>query len=139
MSVPNTAPTGLNPPAEPGTRAAWVVVAAGVCAALHVGKLAPAIPALQGALGLTLVQAGFLLSVVQGAGMALGLVLGAWADSLGGRRSMALGLLLVGGASFAGGAAQGASAAAWLLASRVLEGLGFLLVVLPAPGLVRAL
>jgi MFS family permease len=139
MSVPNTAPTGLNPPAEPGTRAAWVVVAAGVCAALHVGKLAPAIPALQGALGLTLVQAGFLLSVVQGAGMALGLVLGAWADSLGGRRSMALGLLLVGGASLAGGTAQGASAAAWLLASRVLEGLGFLLVVLPAPGLVRAL
>ncbi|RVU49327.1 MFS transporter [Rubrivivax rivuli] len=139
MSAPHTSAPGLNPPAPPGMQAAWVVIAAGVCAALHVGKLAPAIPALQGGLGLTLVQAGFLLSVVQGAGMALGLLLGAWADSLGGRRSMALGLLLVGGSSLAGGAAQGPTATTWLLASRVLEGLGFLMVVLPAPGLVRAL
>ena len=63
-------------PASPHPRAAaWIVILAGVSAALHVGKLPPAIPALQAELGLTLVQAGFLLSLVQLATMALGIVL----------------------------------------------------------------
>jgi MFS transporter, CP family, cyanate transporter len=112
------------------------VIAAGVVAALHVGKLPPAVPALQAALGLTLVQAGFLLSMVQLAGMSAGAVFGVLADGLGLRRSMLLGLALLVAASSAGALAQGASA---LMALRALEGFGFLLVVLPAPGLVRRL
>ena len=48
---------------------ALVVILAGVVAALHIGKLPPAIPVLRESLGLTLVQAGFLLSLVQLAGM----------------------------------------------------------------------
>ena len=51
--------------ARPTGAAAWIVLAAGVSAALHVGKLPPAIGALQASLGITLVQAGFLLSLVQ--------------------------------------------------------------------------
>jgi len=51
-----------------------LVVLAGVAGALHVGKLAPAIPALRAALDVTLVQAGFLLSAVQMAGMLLGVL-----------------------------------------------------------------
>ncbi len=117
-------------------RAALIVIAGGVCAALHVGKLAPAIPALRDALGLGLVQAGFLLSLVQAAGMTLGVAFGAMADGLGGRRSMLLGLAVLALASAWGGAATGVGA---LLALRAVEGFGFLLVVLPAPGLVRAL
>jgi MFS transporter, CP family, cyanate transporter len=116
--------------------AAWWVVLAGVCAALHVGKLAPAIPTLQNALGLTLVQAGFLLSLVQAAGMLLGVGFGAVSDTLGARRSLLLGLLLLAGASAGGGAAH---SVAPLMAWRVLEGFGFLLVVVTAPGLVRQL
>lgn len=115
---------------------ALIVILGGVCAALHVGKLAPAIAPLQAALGLTLVQAGFLLSLVQLAGMTAGLAFGVVADGLGPRRSMALGLLVLAAASAAGGAAQGVEA---LMVLRALEGFGFLLVVLPAPGLVRAL
>jgi MFS family permease len=115
---------------------ALVVIAAGVCAALHVGKLPPALAALRQALDLSLVQAGFLLSLVQGAGMLLGAAFGAWADGLGPRRSMLIGLLVLGAASAAGGASGSAAA---MMAWRVLEGFGFLLVVLPAPGLVRAL
>jgi MFS transporter, CP family, cyanate transporter len=118
------------------TEPALIVILAGVCAALHVGKLAPAIAPLQAALGLTLVQAGFLLSLVQLAGMTAGLAFGVVADGLGPRRSMVLGLLLLAGASAAGGAAGGVAA---LMALRALEGFGFLLVVLPAPGFVRAL
>jgi MFS family permease len=112
------------------------VILAGVCAALHVGKLAPAIAALQASLGLTLLQAGFLLSLVQAAGMCAGLALGAFSDRLGGRRSVLLGLTLLSAASVAGGLSQ---TVPLLMALRVLEGLGFLMVALPAPGLVRAL
>jgi MFS family permease len=120
--------TGIDP--------ALVVILAGVCAALHVGKLPPAIAALQAALGMTLVQAGFLLSLVQMAGMTVGVAFGLAADGLGLKRSMVLGLLVLTAVSALGGAAREVPT---LMLLRALEGFGFLLVVLPAPGLVRQL
>ncbi len=123
------------PPRPPPTvDPTLVIILAGVCAALHVGKLPSAIAALQVALGVTLVQAGFLLSLVQVAGMLLGLVVGLAADGLGARRSIVAGLLVLAGTSALGGTAT----AVWaLMLLRACEGLGFLLVVLPAPGLIR--
>lgn len=115
---------------------ALLVVLAGVCAALHVGKLPPAIPVLREALGISLVAAGFLLSAVQIAGMTTGLLVGRLADGLGLRRSMLLGLAVLALASAAGAMASGVAA---LLVLRAVEGLGFLLVVLPAPSMVRRL
>lgn len=115
---------------------AWLVIAAGTCAALHVGKLPPAVPALREALGVTLVQAGFLLSAMQIAGMTAGVLVGLACDGLGLRRSLILGLLTLAAASLAGAWADGAAA---LLVLRAIEGLGFLLVCLPAPALVRRL
>lgn len=112
------------------------VIAAGVVAALHVAKLPPALPVLQQAMGVSLLQAGFLLSLVQLAGMTLGLPAGLLIQRWGPRRSVLTGLLLLAVASALGGAAQTATA---LLLSRALEGLGFLCVVLPAPGLLRVL
>lgn len=117
-----------------GIHPSWVIVFAGVCAALHVGKLPPALPVLQDALGITLVQAGFLLSAVQVASMTLGLAVGLSADSLGLRRSMLVGLGLLSLASISGGCVADASS---LLLLRGLEGLGFLMVVMPAPALIR--
>ena len=61
----------LTPPAAQNLRAARYVIAAGVVAALHVGKLPPALPVLKDVLGISLLQAGFLLSLVQLAGMTL--------------------------------------------------------------------
>ncbi|RYF30569.1 MAG: MFS transporter, partial [Comamonadaceae bacterium] len=120
--------------------AALAVVAGGVSAALHLGKLPPAVTALQADLGIGLVQAGFLLSLVQAAGMTLGLLAGLAADAIGLRRSMLIGLVIVTLASLGGGAVQaGPQAIAWLLAFRALEGVGFLLAVMPGPGLIRAL
>ena len=113
---------------------AHVVVLAGVAAALHLTKLIPALPVLQQAMGLSLVQAGFLLSAVQLAGLCLGLMMGLAADALGLRRSMLLGLVTLTLASIAGIWANGAGS---LMALRVMEGLGFLLAVTPAPGLIR--
>lgn len=112
------------------------MIAAGVAAALHVGKLPPAIGALREALGLTLVEAGFLLSLVQLAGAALGLAFGALADGLGLKRSIVGGLALLAAASAAGGFARDAAS---LMLLRAAEGLGFLLVALPAPALLRRL
>ncbi|QTN24142.1 MFS transporter [Rhizobacter sp. AJA081-3] len=124
------------PASAPPRAAAWIVFAAGVCAALHVGKLPPAIGALQQALGMTLLEAGFLLSLVQAAGMTAGIAFGVLADAMGLRRSMLMGLALLAAASAAGAAAHGVPA---LLALRAIEGFGFLMAVLPAPGLIRRL
>ena len=121
---------------KPRLDPAHLVILAGISAALHVGKLPPAIAVLQQALGMSLLQAGFLLSLVQLAGMSLGLALGAVADGLGPRRSILLGLVTLGLASLVGAAATGVNQ---LLALRVVEGFGFLMVVLPAPGLIRSL
>lgn len=115
---------------------ALLVVLAGISAALHVGKLPPALPVLRDAMQVTLVQAGFLLSLVQLAGMTLGLAIGAAADGLGQRRTMVLGLVILSCAGLAGGASESAAA---LMAWRALEGVGFLLATLPAPGLIRKL
>jgi MFS transporter, CP family, cyanate transporter len=117
-------------------RSAWLVVAAGGVAALQVGKLPPALSALQAELGLSLVQSGFLLSMVQLAGLTLAGLIGLLADGMGLKRSMVRGLLLLALASAAGGLATSVSA---LLLLRALEGLGFLLVALPAPALIRRL
>jgi MFS family permease len=115
---------------------ALIVILAGVSAALHVGKLPPALPVLREALGISLLQAGFLLSLVQLAGMTLGLVVGLAADGWGLKRSMLTGLLLLSGASILGGWAQDAPT---LLALRAVEGAGLLLATMPAPSLIRLL
>ena len=111
-----------------------LVIAAGVFAAFHVGKLPPALPALHESLGISLVQAGFLISMVQLAGMSLGLATGLAADSLGLRRVMVAGLALVSAASLVGGFTTDAIT---LLALRGIEGVGFLLAVTPGPSLIR--
>lgn len=111
-----------------------IVILAGVSAALHVGKLPPALPVLRDTLGLTLIEAGFLLSMVQFAGMTLGLAVGVAAGSWGLRRCMCAGLLVLSAASALSGFATTASA---LLMLRALEGFGLLLAVTPAPSLIR--
>ncbi|MDV7398119.1 MFS transporter, partial [Arthrospira platensis SPKY1] len=104
--------------------------------ALHVGKLPPAIPVLSDSLGLGLVQGGFLLSIIQLAGMTLGAVAGTVADRMGPRRIMLIGLLLLATGSLMGAMA---STPAFLLMTRAIEGMGFLMAVLPAPVLLRRL
>jgi MFS family permease len=99
-----------------------------------VGKLPVAIPQLRSELTLTLVEAGFMLSLVQLAGMLLGLSVGLLSDRLGPATVMRAGLMLLGAGSALGAVAPSVT---WLLVTRVVEGAGFLLAVLPAPGLMR--
>lgn len=125
---PVTAPGRLPP-------ALWVWLA-GVVAALHIAKLPPAIPVLQRELGITWLQAGFLLSTVQVAGMVGGVLVGVWVPRLGLRRSLIAGLCLLGVAGLLGAIWPDARA---LLALRAVEGCGVLLTVLSAPALLRRL
>ena len=118
-----------------GTGNAWIViVSAGVVAGLQVWKLPPALPALRHDLSLTLVQAGTLLGVVQLAGMLGGLAVSLLAELIGERRCLSGGLVLLCLGSAVGGFAWSATP---LLASRAVEGAGFILVAVTGPGLIR--
>lgn len=114
---------------------AWILLA-GISAALHIGKLPTALPVLQESLSVSLVQSGFLVSMVQLGGVLLGLPIGLSIERWGLRRSLLAGLALLAVASLLGGAGRSATA---LLVFRGLEGVGFLLTVLPVPGLLRQL
>lgn len=115
---------------------ALLVVLSGVVAALHIGKMPVAIPVLREALGVTLVEAGFLLATVQFAGMSAGVLIGSATEGIGLRRSVILGQLIL---VISGLASLWVQQPGALLLSRGLEGFGFLLVVLSAPGLIRQL
>lgn len=115
---------------------AYIVILSGIVAALHLGKVAPAIPVLTSELGISLVQAGFLLSLIQLAGMLTGVFVGIASDKAGLLRSIIIGQLTLCVASIA---AMWADQAYQLLALRGIEGFGFLLAALPAPALLRQL
>ena len=116
--------------------ASYCVIFSGVVAALQIGKLPPALPELSQALGLSLMEAGFLLSLVQLAGMSLALAVGLSADGFGLKRSMLSGLVILGVASAMGATSESTTS---LMVWRAVEGFGFLGVTLPAPGLIRKL
>ncbi|HWS75748.1 MAG TPA: MFS transporter, partial [Quisquiliibacterium sp.] len=111
-----------------------VVYLAGLAAAVNVGKLPPALPALQAGLGVSLVQSGLLVSAFQVGGMCLGLFGGLLADRFGLRRSMGCGLALL---AVAGGAGALAGDVLLLMTLRAVESAGFVLCVLPGPALLR--
>ncbi|MHA6759242.1 MFS transporter [Streptacidiphilus sp. PAMC 29251] len=111
-----------------------VVVAAGIAAGLQVWKLPPALPFLRADLSLTLVQSGTLLGIIQLAGMLGGLAISFLAETLGERRCLSGGLVLLALGSAGGGFAGSATP---LLASRAVEGAGFILVAVTGPGLIR--
>ena len=121
---------------RPTTASAWFVVLGGISAALHTAKLAPAIPALQRDLGVSLVTSGVLLSLMLLASALTAVVVGLLVERFGLRRSQLTGLVLLSAAGLAGGFAPGEGV---LLALRAVEGIGFLLATVPAPALIRRL
>jgi predicted MFS family arabinose efflux permease len=117
-------------------RAVWVIFAAGLAAGACMSKVPPALPAMRADLGLGIVESGFVHTVMYGIGAAAGVFGGAAADRYGQKRFALLGLAFM---------TIGGLAGAWsnryetILASRFLEGMGFiLLVVAAAPLLVGA-
>ncbi len=112
----------------------FLALFAGIFGAFQNGKLPAALPTLTSELGLTLVEAGWAVSLLYGITTILGLAAGAFADLWGARRFVTVGLLIVAAASFLGGLATGALG---LLATRFLEGLGVMAVFVAAPAMIH--
>ena len=110
-----------------------LLVAAGIVAAFHVGKVPPALPSVRADLGASLRQAGWLLSTVNLISAAGGMALALTADRIGHLRLVLLGTALSVLASLLGAFSPGVDA---LLVGRVFEGLGFIAVVVAIPTLV---
>ncbi|HMR70386.1 MAG TPA: MFS transporter, partial [Rubrivivax sp.] len=123
--------------ATPATRWAAVaaVMAAGLAIALNVGKVPVALPALRAEFGLTLVQAGWISSMLTTVALVLAATVGMWVGRLGALRMVLAGLVIGALASLA---ALAASDYAALLAARLAEGLGFMIVAVACPALVTA-
>jgi MFS family permease len=109
-----------------------LVYGTGVLAAAALGKVAPAVSLLRADLGLSLEAAGWLVSAITAVAALLGTPAGLWVRRRGGRRALLAGLALL---AVTGAAGAGAPGVGWMLAARVVEGVGFLLVVVAAPTL----
>ena len=124
------------PPAT--TRWAGVSIAffAGVVASVALLKASPATPDMRAALGLSLSGAAWVSSLFTLATVALGLAAGLVAQRIGLHRATVIGLLVM---TLAGVLTLLADTPAALLVGRAIEGIGFVLVVVAAPGLMAAL
>ncbi len=109
-----------------------LLVAAGIVAAFHVGKVPPSIPSIRAELGASLGQAGWLLSIVNLITALGGMAIAMTADRFGHRRLVLLGTALSVAASGLGAFAGSVDA---LLVGRFFEGLGFIAVVVAIPTL----
>lgn len=127
-------------PSETRTETAWpgifLLFLAGVAVAFQVGKVPGALPFLKLDLGLTLFVAGWVVSILNIIASAGGSLFGAAADRLGYRRIVLAGLTITAMAGIAGAFSVTPE---FLLATRAIEGLGFILTVVSVPPLMLAL
>jgi len=103
-----------------------------VCGA-YITKVAPALPLQRAELGLTLVQSGFIATTFNVVGALAGIVAGTFCDRLGYRRAALSGLAILAVAGLLGALAPSFPL---LLASRFLEGVGFILFTVVGSALV---
>ena len=115
--------------------AVWVLFAGGLTAGAQLTKVPPALPGLRAELGLTLVESGLVQTAVYAVGAAIAVFFGVLADRLGQKRIALAGLLLMTLGGLLGAFAPGYRL---LLASRFLEGIGFVLFTVGAAPLLAA-
>ncbi|HLS41706.1 MAG TPA: MFS transporter [Paenalcaligenes sp.] len=116
----------------------WVSVTAlifcGVVAAMQLGKVAIGAPLLQEQLNFSFSHIGWLTALFSILGMLGGIPIGTLVMRHGQRRSVILGLLIL---AFGSLASTAGTSIAWLLAFRMVEGLGFVLVIVACPALIN--
>lgn len=107
-------------------------LATGWLAAAQVGKVAPALSLLSQDFNLSMVEAGWVASMIAGVAAAMGIFCGLVSSLLGYGRSLMLGLALIALGSLLATAVPNVG---WLLVTRFMEALGFVTVVVAAPSL----
>ncbi len=122
-----------------GGRTHWPAVLAatfcGVAVAMNVGKIAIAIPYLREEMHLSLVAAGWVVSMFNTMALTTGLFFGLISDRFGAMTLCRLGLLFTVVGGITGLFSHGGNP---LLLSRFLEGVGFISIAVSAPALVSA-
>ena len=123
----------MRAPSQKSGQLVSIAILAGLIAAFHMGKIPGALPHMGNTFHLTLPQAGLIVSSFSLLAAGFGLALGVLASRAGWYRSGIFGL-----ATAAIGSALGAMSPTFefLLASRLLEGLGFVLVAITMPGVI---
>ncbi len=109
------------------------LIGAGAAVAMLVGKVPAALPDLQAELGLSLVQSGWVIAIFNLVAAATAVFLGTVSDQFGRLRVAISGMVLAALSGIAGGFVDSGAA---LLATRVFEGVGFLLTTTSMPGLI---
>lgn len=112
----------------------FLLVGTGIIAAFQVGKAAIAVPALREDLGLSLFAASWVVGALGVLGAVAALPASVLLSLLPARAMLVAGLVIVGGASVAGALV---GSGGLLIATRILEGCGFLTITLSAPRLIR--
>ena len=117
-------------------RGIWAVFCGGLVAGAYMTKVPPALPQMRAALGLSLVEATFIVTTFNVLGMLVGMVAGMFADRFGRKRLALAGLFLM-----AAGGLLGALVSDFtpLLISRFIEGVGFIMFAVPAPALMNTM
>lgn len=116
----------------------FLLICAGILAAFQVGKAAIAVPELRDALGIGLYFASWIVGALGALGAMIGLPAGLLLTLFPPRRTLIAGLATLGIGSVLGALTESGG---WLLATRVIEGFGFVCTILSAPrifGLVTA-
>lgn len=116
-------------------RHVFILFLAGVAVALQIGKVPGAIPLLKGEFSLTLVAAGWVVSIFSLIAASTGALFGVFGARIGPAQLAIYGMVLTAAASVAGAFAGTPSL---LLATRVVEGLGFIATVVSIPLLLAA-
>jgi MFS family permease len=114
----------------------FTLIGAGVICSFQIAKAAIAVPLLREDLGLSLSFASWVVSAYAAIGALAGLAIGVVITRMDSRVVAICGLLLMGAASCAGAAAPNGT---MLIVSRLVEGCGFIPVVLAMPNLLRVI
>ncbi len=110
-----------------------LAIGSGVLAAAAIGKVPPVLELLRQEYSLSLVYAGWIVSIFSALGLITGASFGTLADRLGSRRVLLAGLWALVVAGLMGVLASTSLA---LLLTRLVEGAGFLAVAVGAPGVI---
>ena len=111
----------------------WIAFLAGCIAAFQIGKTAASLAMIIDELGLSLFQAGLIVSLFTLVGALCGAGFGFVADRFGHLRTALAGLIISASGSLMGALTPDFS---WLLATRLLEGFGFILCIVALPSLI---
>ncbi len=115
--------------------AVWAMFAGGLACGAFMGKVPPALPQLRGELGLSLVESGFIATMINLLGALAGMLVGMLGDRIGHKRLGLAGLATLAAGGFLGAAAQNFPT---LLVARFLEGAGFICFAVTGAALINA-